>query len=313
VQQPAVHRPAVHQPVVHAHAIHATTETNLNMPVSRKRPLFLSIATCCCTLLAGAAFAAGPAQSSAQSEAAPPTMAEPLRRDDSFTLPAGQAIQVENAYGNIYLRFGGYEDQLDIRSTVQQPDGAAAITFQPAARDGRFEVVPHLPTGVALAEGQRIDLVLYVPKDHPVTARSVFGVVESRGLKCDIDLSTETGDIAVRGTDGTVQARTRDSKIEVTLEGHARPASIQRLSSRTGNIAVIVSDTLDAEVRMSTSQQFATDFSLTVEHLDGKEPNKIATAVVGAPKPGKEKAQVVLESLEGDIRLVRRGVFIDSE
>ncbi len=241
------------------------------------------------------------------------TMREPIRRDDSFKLPAGQAIQVENPYGSIYLRFGGYEDQLDIRSTVQQPEGAAAISFQPAVRDGRFEVVPRLPDGVALAQVQRIDLVLYVPKDHPVTARSVSGVVESRGLKSDIDLASETGDIAVRGTEGTVQARTRDSKIEVTLEGRARPGSIQRLTSRTGNIAVIVSDTLDAEVRMSTSQQFATDYSLTVEHLDGKEPNKIATALVGTPKPGKEKAQLLLESLVSEIRLVRRGVFIDPE
>ncbi len=242
-----------------------------------------------------------------------PTMREPLRRDDSFKLPAGQAIQVENVYGSVYLRFGGYEDQLDIRSTVQQPEGAAAIDFQPAARDGSFVAAPHLPAGVALADGQRIDLVLYVPKGHPVTVRSVFGVVESRGLKSDIDLATETGDIAVRGTDGTVQARTGEGRIEVTFEGTARPGSMQRLSSRTGNIAVIVSDKLDAEVRLSTSQLFSTDYSLTIEHLDGKEPNKIATAVVGTPKSGKEKAQVVLESLVSEIRLQRRGVFVDPE
>ena len=242
-----------------------------------------------------------------------PTMREPLRRDDSFKLPAGQAIQVENVYGSVYLRFGGYEDQLDIRSTVQQPEGAAAIDFQPAERDGRFVAVPHLPAGVALAEGQRIDLVLYVPKGHPVTVRSVFGVVESRGLKGDIDLATETGDIAVRGTDGTVQARTGEGRIEVTFEGTARPGSMQRLSSRTGNIAVIVSDKLDVEVRLSTSQLFSTDYSLTIEHLDGKEPNKIATAVVGTPKSGNEKAQVVLESLVSEIRLQRRGVFVDPE
>ncbi len=242
-----------------------------------------------------------------------PTMREPLRRDDSFKLPAGQAIQVDNVYGSVYLRFGGYEDQLDIRSTVQQPEGAAAIDFQPAARDGSFVAAPHLPAGVALAEGQRIDLVLYVPKGHPVTVRSVFGVVESRGLKSDIDLATETGDIAVRGTEGTVQARTGEGRIEVTFEGTARPGSRQRLSSRTGNIAVIVSDKLDAEVRLSTSQLFSTDYSLTIEHLDGKEPNKIATAVVGTPKSGKEKAQVVLESLVSEIRLQRRGVFVDPE
>jgi hypothetical protein len=271
--------------------------------------LFTAIAVCglAIALVAPSSLAAQSAEPEAE------TMREPIRRDDSFKLPAGQAIHIDNPYGSVYLRFGGYEDQLDIRSTVQQPEGAAAIAFEPAAGDGRFNIAPNLPQGVALAEGQRIDLVLYVPKDHPVTARSTSGLIESRGLKSDIDLGTEAGDIAVRGTEGTVQARTVDGKIEVTLEGGARPGSLQRLSSRTGNIAVIVSDKLDAEVVLSTSQQFATDYSLNVEHRDGREPNKIATARVGAPKSGSDKAQVVLESLVGEIHLMRRGVFVDPE
>ncbi|NJK42463.1 MAG: hypothetical protein HC937_01605, partial [Aquincola sp.] len=71
--------------------------------------------------------------------------------------------------------------------------------------------------------------------------------------------------------------------IEVTLEDGARPGSMQRIASRTGTVAVNVSDKLDAEVRLSTSQQFATDYSLTVRHLDGQEPNKTAVAVVARP------------------------------
>ena len=240
-------------------------------------------------------------------------MREPQRRDDSFKLPEGQPIQVENPYGSVYMRFGGYEHQLDIRSTVQQPDGAASITFQPAARDGRFEVAPRLPAGVELAKGQRIDLVLYVPKGHAVTVRTASGVIESRGVKSDIDLGTDSGEIAVRGTDGTIQARTGDGRIEISFEDRAPLGSIQSITSRTGSVAVNVSDKLDAEVRMSTSQQFATDYSITVEHRDGEEPNKVATAVVGTPKSGKDKAQIVLESLVSEVRLLRKGVFIDPE
>lgn len=279
-------------------------------PMTLRSLAFFSMVACCFavgTVVSPTLSAAETAQQAAEN------MREPQRRDDSFKLPEGQAIVVDNPHGSIYLRFGGYEHQLDIRSTVQQPEGAPLIAFQPAARDGRFEAVPQLPKGVALAEGQRIDLVLYVPQGHPVTARSVFGVVESRGVKSDIDLGTDSGDIAVRGTDGTVQARTGDGRIEVTLEGSARPGSVQRLSSRTGSIAVNVSDALNAEVLMSTSQQFATDYSLTVERRDGEEPNKIATAVVGTPKPGKDKAQVILETLVSEIRLLRKGVYIDPE
>jgi hypothetical protein len=244
---------------------------------------------------------------------APATMPEPIRLDLSFKLPEGQTIEVDNPHGSVYLRFGGYEHQLDIRATIQQPETAAKFAFEPGARDGRFEVAPRLPEGVGLAEGQRIDLVLYVPKGHAVRARTASGMAESRGLKSDIDLTTDTGEIAVRGTDGTVQARSAEGRIEVTLEDGARAGSEQRIASRTGSVAVNVSDRLNAEVRMSTSQQFATDYSLTVEHLDGQEPNKRAVAVVGKPGEGKRKAVLVLESLGGEVRLVRKGVFVDPE
>jgi len=277
-------------------------------PLTFRSFAFVSMAVC----IFAAGAVASPQLSAAESaQDSAETMREPQRRDLSFTLPEGQPIQVDNPYGSVYMRFGGYVHQLDIRSTVQQPDGAAIIGFQPAARDGRFEVAPRLPEGVALAEGQRIDLVLYVPKGHAVTVRTASGVIESRGLKSDIDLGSESGEIAVRGTDGTVQARTGDGRIEISLDDRAPLGSIQRFTSRTGNVAVNVSDKIDAEVRMSTSQQFATDYSIAVEHRDGEEPNKIATAVVGTPKPGKDKAQIVLESLVSEVRLLRKGVFID--
>ncbi len=266
-----------------------------------------AVAACVLTAASPALFAAESAQQTMD------TMPEPQRTDLSFKLPAGQAIRADNPYGSVYMRFGGYEHQLDIRSTVQQPDGAPVITFLPVERDGRFEVAPRLPEGMSLAEGQRIDLVLYVPQAHAVTVRTRTGVIESRGVKSDLDLSTESGEVAVRGTDGTLQVRTVDGRIEVTLEDNARPGSVQRLTSRTGSVGVNVSDKLNAEVRLSTSHQFATDYSLTVERRDGEEPNKTATAVVGTPKPGKDRAQVVLESLVGEIRLMRKGVFIDPE
>ncbi len=278
------------------------------LPVTLRSFAFVSMIGC--VFAAGAVVS--PALSAAQTaQDSAETMREPQRRDDSFKLPEGQPIQVDNPYGSVYMRFGGYEHQLDIRSTVQQPDGAASIAFQPAARDGRFEVAPRLPEGVELAPGQRIDLVLYVPKGHAVTVRTASGVIESRGVKSDLDLGTDAGEIAVRGTAGTVQARTGDGRIEITLEDQAPPGSIQSITSRTGTVAVNVSDKLNAEVRMSTSQQFATDYSIAVEHRDGEEPNKVATAVVGTPKSGKDKAQVVLESLVSEVRLLRKGVFID--
>lgn len=240
-------------------------------------------------------------------------MQEPIRQDQGFKLAAGTPIDVVNPYGSVFMRFGGYEHQLDIRSTIQQPQGAATFTFAPAMRGGRFVVAPSLPDGVQLAEGQRIDLVLYVPQGHALSVEAAIGDIECRGLRSDIDLKTGAGKIQVIGTQGTVQAQSDDGRIEVSLQDGAREGSVQRFISRTGSVTLNVGDKLDADVMMSTSHQFATDYSLTVRHLDGQEPNKTATATVGEPKPGERRARIEMRSLVNEVRLQRRGVFIDPE
>lgn len=264
-------------------------------------------------------FAAGTSHARAQDggtpvqEGAEAQMAEPIRQDQGFKLATGVPIAVVNPYGSVYMRFGGYEHQLDIRSTIQQPEGAAKFSFAPAMREGRFVVAPTLPAGVQLAEGQRIDLVLYVPQGHALSVEAAIGDIECRGLRSDIDLKTGAGRIQVIGTQGTVQAQSDDGRIEVSLQDGAREGSLQRFISRTGSVTLNVSDKLDADVTMSTSHQFATDYSLTVRHLDGQEPNKTATATVGEPKPGERRARIEMRSLVNEVRLQRRGVFIDPE
>ncbi|TXH71853.1 MAG: hypothetical protein E6Q88_07445 [Lysobacteraceae bacterium] len=247
---------------------------------------------------------------SAQAEAMTP---EPVRQDLSYPLPAGMAIEVDNPYGSVYVRFGGYEHQFDMHTTLQKPVGAARIAFDPAQKEGRFLVAPRLPDGVALAEGQRLDLVLYVPQHHALSVRTDSGPIESRGVKSDLVFRSRSGDIMLRGTEGVIDVETGDGKIEAIITETAPPGSRQRLVSRTGSVLLSTTDKLDAEVRMSTSQTFATDFSLTVEYRDGQEPDKYARAVVGAPKSGANRALVAIESLVGEVRLQRRAVFVDPE
>lgn len=267
-------------------------------------------------------FAAATAQSqaaqnqAAQSQAAeqaPFEMQEPVREDLSFTLPAGMPIEVDNPYGSVFIRFGGYEHQFDLHVTKQQPAGAPEIALRPERSDGRMLVAPRIAGAAGLAEGQRVDVVLYVPQHHALSVRTGSGNIESRGLKSDLRLRSAEGDIAVRGTEGNIDIETAEGSIEAALGDGAQPGSIQRLATRTGNIVVGVSDKLNAEVRMSTSAQFATDYSLQIEHRDGEEPNKAATAVIGAPGEGKQRAVVVVESKIGEIRVLRRAVYVDSE
>lgn len=283
----------------------------------RRRPplrLLAALTLACLSLPAVARDAgAGPGQAApgpAASEAAAGPVPEAARIDLSFTLPAGQPVEVDNPYGSVYLRFGGYAHQLDVRATVQQPEGAAAFDFAPGAQGEAFRVAPALPEGVALAASQRIDLVLYVPEGHALRVRTASGSIESRGVRADVDFRSLSGDILARGTVGAVQAETGSGAIRVMLE----PASAglrQRLSTRTGDISVGVTDALGAVLQLSSSGTLTTDYSILIDRRDGEEPDKRAQAEVGVAK-GAQPGLIEVESLRGNLRLWRRIEFVDA-
>lgn len=246
----------------------------------------------------------------AEAEVVPVTL-EPIRQDLEFKLDAGQSVLIDNPYGSVLLRFGGYEHALGLHTTLQQPATVAAIEFAPHAVDGRFEIAPRLPSAAMLAAGQRFDIVAYVPQHHAVRVRTLDGAIESRGLQSDIALRSESGDLAIRGNEGLVQAETGAGSIEAAFAGLAPAGSRQRLATTTGTIIVGVTDTLNAEVRLATSAPFTTDYSLEVVHHAGAEPNKSAQAHIGKPDP-TQPAVLELHSLRGDIRLLRRAVYVDA-
>lgn len=227
----------------------------------------------------------------------------PDRRDFAATLAAGETVSIDNPYGDVRLRFGGYANALEIHAVVQQPPGASEIAMQPVDDKTRYLFAPRLPAGALLAEGQRIDLVAFVPLGHAVVASTEQGLIESRGVRGDVHLSSVAGDIAIRGTQGRVQAVTGAGNIEASFDA-APPDSKQRLQTTTGNIVLAIDDHLDAALELATSGVFATEFSLDVERLPGQEPNKRARAVVGA-----DEARVDIESRRGEIRLLRRSPF----
>lgn len=244
-----------------------------------------------------------PSQQAEASKVPSPAALAPERRDFSATLADGQAVAIDNPYGDVRLRFGGYAHALEIHAVLQQPAKAAPIALQPQAETKRYVFAPRLPEGAVLAEGQRVDLVAFVPSGHAVSARTERGLIESRGVRGDVDLDSVSGDIAIRGTQGRVRAQTGDGAIEASFDA-APKASQQRLATRTGNIVLAVDDRLDAALELATSGVFATEFSLDVERLAGQEPNKRAHTLVG-----EDEARIALESRRGEIRLLRRSAF----
>jgi hypothetical protein len=231
------------------------------------------------------------------------TAVDIVRSDFAATLPAGQPITIDNPYGDVHARFGGFEHKVDGHVVLQEPRGAAHIVLMPSVIDGRYVVAPRLPPNAILHDGQRLDMSVFIPEGHALRVRTEQGLIDVRGIHGDVTLDTVAGDITLRGIKGAVQAQTRDGTIEASLDGAPRGAK-QRLATTTGTLQVGVDDRLDAAVQMATSAQFATDYSIQVERRAGQEPNKIARTVIG-----ENHSTLVLDSRRGEIRLLRRAGF----
>ena len=108
--------------------------------------------------------------------------AEPQRLDFSATLAVGQAVAIDNPYGDVRLRFGGFAHALQIHAVLQQPAEAAPIAVQPRDDSGRYRFAPRLPAGAIAAEGQRLDVVAFIPRGHAVSVHTEQGLIESHGV-----------------------------------------------------------------------------------------------------------------------------------
>ena len=243
-------------------------------------------------------------QARAHAPAAPGAAQDAIVRSDfAATLPSGQPITIDNPYGDVHVRFGGFEHKVDGHVVLQEPKGAAHIMLAPSVVDGRYTVAPRLPASAILRDGQRLDMSVFVPEGHDLQVRTEQGLIDVRGVHGNVEMDTVAGDITLRGIKGAVQAQTRDGTIEASLE-HAPAGARQRLATTTGQMQVGVDDRLDAAVQMATSAQFATDYSIQVERRTGQEPNKVARTVIG-----ENHSTLALDSRRGEIRLLRRAGF----
>jgi len=266
--------------------------------------LFFAPITICVVLagLLGLARGSTPAPAPAATQVSD---ADGIQRSDYTTqLPAGRAILIDNPYGDVHVRFGGFAHVVDTHAVLQQSSAAAKIALEPGNDQNLYSVVPRLPAGATLAEGQRLDLSVLVPEGHALKVRTGAGDIEVRGVHGDVDLKSDSGNISLRGISGIIKAETGSGRIEASL-GKAPAKSTQRLATRTGEVIVAVDDTLDAEVELATSGVFATEYSLHVTQRPGEEPNKRARSVIG-----RDSARVALESKRGEIRLLRRASFV---
>jgi hypothetical protein len=227
---------------------------------------------------------------------------------EAWNGPTGGApVRVVNPYGDLRLRHSAAGDTLDVAAMLQQlsVDGSR-LALDVTASDEEMVVAivrldfegnpaPEVPRG----DSARADISVSVPAVGPVRAETAGGLLEARGVRADLDLRSDRGAISIAGCTGRIVANAKMGSIEAALGGGG-PGPAHMLSSDSGSITVTTDPSNGLDVTMATSGDFRTDFSLTVEHHDGEQPDKIATATVGA---GGRK--LVMSSASGELGLLR--------
>lgn len=221
------------------------------------------------------------------------------RTVDTHELAAKQPIRIDNPYGDVRVRFGGYESTLEWRTVAQNGDAADKIAVNGSSADS-FLISARLPQGVTLAPGQRIEITAYVPVGHDLEVITERGLIEVRGLKGSLKARSVAGNIVFRGIEGLVDVETGAGNIEGQLDP-VPAGSRQRIATSTGNILLGLVEGLNAQLAMASSGVFATEFSVKIDPQPGQEPNKSAVAVIGKPE-----SNVEVVSKRGEIRLLRR-------
>ncbi len=225
------------------------------------------------------------------------------------TVASGKRVQVVNPYGDIYFRFGGYENQVEVVATVQRLEThlpELKVAFRHGDEGLDVTVAPEAPAGPVGAPSapgpeatrDRVDLAVFVPRGVALHARTGADRIEIKGLESDVTAESVKGEIRIVKVKGRVHARTERGQIFATLETGVS-AEPQELSTHTGDITVHLWEDANTTVKIATSGEISTDYSLQVERRRFEEPGKHAVAVVGRGGP-----ELTLSSKRGNIRLL---------
>ena len=225
------------------------------------------------------------------------------------TVAEGGTVSVDNPHGNIWVRFGGYEDQVEIIATIQrlEPD-LPRLTVQREPGTGRLDVRVRVErkAGDPSPEPERrdrIDLVLFVPIGRRVELSTLDDAIAVKGLKGDLQVRTVKGDVTLRKIEGAVDILSERGKTTAIL-GTGVTDGAQRFESVTGDIEVTLYEDAVHDLRLATSGRISTDFSLEIEYRRFEEPGKHGKAVLGGGGP-----ELSMTSKRGAIALLRQQKF----
>jgi hypothetical protein len=244
-----------------------------------------------------------------QAPAGPPDENQ-WRKDSSGwteTIRTGETVRVVNPFGDVYSRFGGYENEVEVLATHQwlERDRPELQVLISRADDGLNVTVAPGDGPSDLDTRERVDLVVFVPRGATLDAQSHDGRIEVKKLQGNVIASSLKGDLTITSVKGRVLAKSSRGRITATLATGATQES-QEFVTETGDVEVHVEEDAHMNVHLATSGEICTDFSIDIEHRRFEEPSKHAVAIVGQGGPrlrlASKQGRVCLRRLQTDFR-----------
>ena len=214
------------------------------------------------------------------------------------TVPAGQAVVIKNLYGDVRAR-SGEGSTLEAYAVIQNLDPATpAPAMSIEQKEGATVVEVNLAESPP-SKPDRADLVVYVPPGSPVRIITKNGLAEVKGFEGDVTVETTSGQISLRGVGGQLQARSDNGNIMAEVKSSPAVHKHEFITT-TGNIELWLWEDLQAGIRVETSGQITTDYSIEIIRNEDSEPDKLGKAVLG-----KGGTAIHAVSKRGNILLLR--------
>lgn len=195
-------------------------------------------------------------------------------------------VVVHNYIGDVRIRFGGYENELEGIGMVQHNEKKGKLTIREYFKkdDNTYNIEVVRQEGkeeIELLQGDkaRVDLTLYIPLGRETFVKTKDGLIEAKGMKDKVTLQSEGGKITGRKNKKTISAKTTSGEIRFNLLDHGIDKG-QVFESTTGDINIWISAGAKHNAELLTSSDITTDFSVDITDLPGQEPSKKAVAKI---------------------------------
>jgi hypothetical protein len=228
-------------------------------------------------------------------------------------LAPGRTLEIRGINGSIDASGGGGEaevravktsrrsepDSVEIK-VIEHAEGVTICAVYPTPRDARRPNECRPGGGGSMSTQNNdvnVNFVVRVPAGVKLSANTVNGGVNIRGLDADTTAHTVNGSIKL-ATEGRAEAQTVNGSIEASM-GRADWDGTNAFKTVNGAIHLTLPGDLSTEVRAQTvNGDIETDFPLTVR---GRFSRRSLSGTIGGG--GRE---LQLETVNGGIRLSRR-------